>query len=68
MSEFANAVELDERRRRAGLTQKDLCERAGINISTFTRLMQRQSWNSRTFEKLAAALEEFEREHREDAA
>lgn len=55
-------TEIDERRARAGLLQKELCRRAGIDATTYSLLKKgRRGAYARTLEKLSAALDQVEK-------
>jgi transcriptional regulator with XRE-family HTH domain len=51
-------AEIDERRRAAGISQKDICAAAGIDVSTYSqiKLGHRGALNA-TIVKLSAALD-----------
>lgn len=55
--------EIEERRSRAGLLQKDLCKRAGVDATTYSLLKKgRRGAYARTLEKLSAALDRHDQE------
>lgn len=59
-------AEIEERRLHAGLMQKDLCRRAGIDATTYSLLKRgRRGAYARTLEKLRDALDHLERERGE---
>lgn len=57
--------EIDTRRARLGITQRDLCLTADVNASTYSRCKEQgYEPTSRTLRKLSAALEALTEEKR----
>lgn len=56
-------AEIETRRKSVGVTQRDLCKRAGVNATTYSLLKnKRRGAYSRTLEKLDEALDKIEQE------
>ncbi|YBV97550.1 helix-turn-helix domain-containing protein [Phyllobacteriaceae bacterium JZ32] len=54
---------IEEDRLRLGISQRDLCRRAGIHYMTYSSIKNdRQTPNLRTIHKLAQAIGDFEKE------
>lgn len=54
--------EIDNRRSKAGLTRKAVYDRAGVDGETWRRLARGEGAQTRTLEKLTAALDELTKE------
>lgn len=58
-----NIENIDERRRRLGVTQKRLCSRAGVNPTTYSQIKnRRRGAYAATLERLTSCLDAFEAE------
>ncbi|WP_319519846.1 helix-turn-helix transcriptional regulator [uncultured Martelella sp.] len=52
--------EIEKRRAAAGISQADLCQRAGVHPTTYTaRKANRRTVSERTLQKLKTALDEM---------
>lgn len=58
--------QIDERRRAAGLTQKELCRRARVNETTYSQVKtKKRDCYMATLQRLTRALDAFEQEARQ---
>lgn len=64
-SAAAALEELERRRRRAGVTQRELCDRAGLDVSSYRRMLRAGLAFPRRIVAIRMALRELEKMRRQ---